>query len=117
MASKITRIYTGLAGLPASKDPIRELLRVYSRVSRALERLPKESKYRITTENLIEKRRQIIVSTSDPLEVEKKIGDGICEEMIEHAKLELNLIGVMEKYQPWEPLEEKPPADQWKWPL
>lgn len=117
MASqKVARVFTGLAGLPVCKDPHRELLKIYGKVLRGLSQLPKESQYRIATEQLIMERKSIIETTPNPEDVEKKIGQGLCEEMIEQASQELSLIETMDKYKPWETMAEKPSQDQWKWP-
>lgn len=116
MASKVTRIFTGLAGLPVCQEPHKELLKYYGKILRSLDKLPKESQYRIATEQLIKERKSIVESTPNPEDIEKKIGAGLCEEMIEQAKHELSLINTMQEYKPWEPLEEKPSQDQWKWP-
>lgn len=117
MASKSSRLYTGLAGLPSIKEPHRELFKHYGRLLRALGRLPQDCKYRTATEQIINERKSIVESTPNYEEVEKKIGAGLCEELIEQAKHELHLVETMSKYKPWEPLEEKPPKDQWRWPL
>lgn len=116
MTSKVTRVFTGLAGLPACKEPHKELAKYYGRILRSLEHLPKESKYRIATEELVKERKAIVESTPNPEDIEKKIGAGLCEELIEQAKNEIQLIGSMKEYKPWEPMEEKPYPDQWKWP-
>lgn len=117
MASKVTRIYTGLAGLPVCTEPHRELIKYYGKILRALVKLPESSQYRIATEKIVTERKKIVETTPDPSEIERKIGNGLCEELIEQAKAELKLVSTMEKYKPWESLEEKPNANQWKWPL
>lgn len=117
MASKVTKVFTGIAGLPVCEHPHRELLKRYGKIIRMLEKLPKESKYRSITEQLIKERKNIVESTENPQDIEKKINAGCCEELIEHAEHELTLIETMSKYKPWEPLEEKPQPNQWKWPL
>ena len=117
MASRSTRIFTGFAGLPVIKEPHMELLRFYKKILRNLEKLPAESKYRTSTQQLIEGRKKIIESNPNPDDIEKKIGAGLCEELIEQAKHELDLIETMKEFKPWEPLEDKPPQNQWKWPL
>lgn len=114
---KSTRIFTGFAGLPVCKDPHTELSRFYGRIIRELKKLPEDSKYRVATEQVFKERKDIVESTPDRDELEKKIGAGLCEEHIEQAKHELQLIFTMQKYKPWEPLEEKPPENQWKWPI
>lgn len=78
--------------------------------------MPKESNYRITTEKLISERKGVVESTPDPADIEKKYATQ-CEELIEAARAELEVIEMMQKYKPWEPLQEKPQPDQWKWPL
>lgn len=117
MAAKVPRIYTGLAGLPVIKQPQLELAKWYDRVMRKMDKLPPTCAYRIQTEKIVRERQAIVQSTSDRDEIERKIGDGLCEELIEKAKLEMELIDTMQKYEPWEPLTDKPPANQWKWPL
>lgn len=116
MASKVTKIYTGLAGLPVCQEPVRELSKWYGRLLRRLDELPKESEYRKVTENLVKSRKSVVESTTEPMEIENKLG-AQCEELIEEVKKELNLVEHMKKYKPWENLEEKPSADQWKWPM
>jgi len=117
MASKVTRVFTGLAGLPVCHEPHRELAKWYRRTLHALEKLPKDSGYRIATEQLIKERRHIVETTPNPEDIEKKIGAGLCEELIEQAKYEHQLVETMREYKVWEPIEEKPKPDQWKWPL
>lgn len=81
-----------------------------------LEKLPQDYKYRITTEKLIKERKEIVEATPDRDEIETKIPGGQCEELMEHAKQEVELIHTLHKYKPWEKLDQKPPNDQWKWP-
>lgn len=115
MASS-SRVLTGIAGLPACKVPKQELLKYYGKVLRGLSRLPQESKYRTMTEKIINERVKIVEDSEKPEDIEKRIGAGLCEELIEQARHELKCVETMQKYKPWEPLEEKPSANQWKWP-
>lgn len=117
MAARSNRIFTGLAGLPAFKEPHKEVLKNYGRLLRNLDKLPAESKYKVATEQLVKERKAIVEGTTNHEEFEKKIGAGLSEELVEQAKLEMKLVEVMNKYKPWEPLEEKPPQNQWKWPI
>ena len=41
----------------------------------------------------------------------------VVEEVMEQAGHELSLAKKMTEWKPWEPLEEAPNADQWKFPL
>lgn len=117
MASSSSRIYTRIAGLPSLKEPQKELVKFYGKLLRSLEKLPKDSKYRVATEELVNQKLDIVKTSSSPEEAEKRLGGGVCEEHLEQAKLEFELVNTMEKTKPWEPLTEKPPSDQWRWPL
>lgn len=116
MASKVTKVYTGFAGLPVCPNPHEELVFWFNRILRKLTTLPSESKYRSITEELINKRKDIVESTPEPKDVEAKIGFQ-CEQIIEQAKSEYHLIETMSEFKPWEPLVEKPHENQWKWPI
>lgn len=117
MASNTPRLYTRLAGLPALKEPQKELVKYYGKLLRALAKLPEDSNYRKATEELVNQKLEIVKSSASPEEVEQKLGQGVCEEHLEQAKLELSLVDKMKSCRPWEPLVEKPPQDQWRWPL
>lgn len=82
-----------------------------------MNKLPSDYKYRVATEKVIKERKEIVETTPNPEDIEKKIGAGLCEELIEQAKHELHLVTTMQKYKPWEPVEERPAQNQWKWPL
>ena len=116
MSSKVTRVFTGLAGLPVCTEPHRELAKWYGRILRLTAKLPKDSGYRIATERIINERKHIVETTPNYEDVERKIGEGLCEELIEQAKMEVELVNTMLEHKPWEPLVEKPLPDQWKWP-
>ncbi|XP_055089292.1 NADH dehydrogenase [ubiquinone] 1 alpha subcomplex subunit 5-like isoform X2 [Symphalangus syndactylus] len=53
----------------------------------------------------------------DVKKFEDQLQGGQLEEVILQAEHELNLARKMREWKPWEPLVEKPPADQWKWPI
>ncbi len=64
---------------------------------------------------------------SDIDQLEEKIGRGQAEELIvqvkrmlsslHQAQEELHLAKRLLEWKVWEPLEEQPPRDQWKWPI
>jgi NADH dehydrogenase (ubiquinone) 1 alpha subcomplex subunit 5 len=47
--------------------------------------------------------------------IESKIGNGLIEEILIQAGDEYDLVKKMAEWKPWEELEEKPLADQWKY--
>jgi len=122
-----------------SNHPHEELKVVYKRILQTLANMPSTAAYRIHTEKLILNRYNLVTSEPDILKLEDKIGMGQIEEVLEQvdvakfvfvltyicnfscpffqAKMELELARTMEKYRPWEPLIEKEPLDQWRWPV
>uniref|UniRef100_A0A8B7TST9 NADH dehydrogenase [ubiquinone] 1 alpha subcomplex subunit 5 n=1 Tax=Castor canadensis TaxID=51338 RepID=A0A8B7TST9_CASCN len=53
----------------------------------------------------------------DVIKLEDQLQGGQIEEVICQAENELSLAKKMLQWKPWEPLVEKPPANQWKWPI
>jgi NADH dehydrogenase (ubiquinone) 1 alpha subcomplex subunit 5 len=61
-------------------------------------------------------RLAVVESTENVAEIEQQIGVGQIEEVIFQAEDELKLVGKMEEWKAWEPLEVPIPANQWKYP-
>lgn len=57
----------------------------------------------------------MVESTEDVAEIEKKLNCGQIEELIMQAEDELKLVGKMEEWKPWEPLEVPVPKGQWEY--
>ena len=53
----------------------------------------------------------------DGKKLEDQLQGGQLAEGILEAAYELSLAGKMIPWKPWEPVVEKPPANQWKWPM
>ncbi|CAB4029092.1 NADH dehydrogenase [ubiquinone] 1 alpha subcomplex subunit 5 [Paramuricea clavata] len=79
--------------------------------------MPSTAVYRTSTENLTKQRMKLVEMEANIEELEKKIGCGQIEEVIEQANDELSLAQKMSEWQPWGPLETEAPPDQWKWPI
>ncbi|XP_028405686.1 NADH dehydrogenase [ubiquinone] 1 alpha subcomplex subunit 5-like [Dendronephthya gigantea] len=108
---------TGLTGLAVSKNPRETLISVYNKTLDVLSTMPSTAVYRTSTENLTKQRIKLVEMEGNIEELEKKIGCGQIEEVIEQANDELSLAEKMREWQPWEPLQTEPPPDQWKWPI
>lgn len=109
---------------------------LYSKTLSLLQGFPKEASYRHQTEQVVQQRMQIVQAESDIAVIEKKIGCGQVEELIDQvggvlftieghrielptvsqAERELSLTSKMEEWHPWQPLLSDPPPNQWQWP-
>ncbi|XP_033183092.1 NADH dehydrogenase (ubiquinone) subunit ND-13B [Bombus vancouverensis nearcticus] len=107
---------TNLTGLAVSVSPRVELRVLYERILRLVNQMPQDYIYRKSIESLIKERTDIISQNESVPAIEEKINQGQIEELIIHAKNELNLVQNMFEYKPWESLMEKAPLHQWTWP-
>ncbi|VVC95179.1 unnamed protein product [Leptidea sinapis] len=81
---------TGLMGLAVNPNPHHTLGALYGKILRTLQKMPEESIYRKSTEQIVRERAAVLK--------------------------ELNLARKMLNWKPWEPLVSKPPKGQWDWP-
>lgn len=79
--------------------------------------MPPDAAYRVNTEKIIKDRQSVVLRESTPEGVEKALKSGQIEEIIIQAENELELAKKMLEYKPWEPLDQHPPPEQWKWPI
>uniref|UniRef100_A0A0A9XDF0 Putative NADH dehydrogenase [ubiquinone] 1 alpha subcomplex subunit 5 n=1 Tax=Lygus hesperus TaxID=30085 RepID=A0A0A9XDF0_LYGHE len=110
------RLTTGLTGLKVNHNPKHTLGVLYGKITRALKKLPQDSAYRKHTEAIIQQRSAIVTQGATIEEIEQKINCGVIEEIIVQAENELQLARNFSNWKPWEPLVEKPVANQWTWP-
>ena len=89
----------------------------YKHTLKALTQMPAEYEYRKQTEKIINERLNHINSTTDALELEKKINCGQIEEVVIQGFNEMTLANKFLLWKCWEPLIEEAPKNQWKWPL
>ncbi|XP_050682059.1 NADH dehydrogenase [ubiquinone] 1 alpha subcomplex subunit 5 [Leptidea sinapis] len=107
---------TGLMGLAVNPNPHHTLGALYGKILRTLQKMPEESIYRKSTEQIVRERAAVLKETKNSFEIEAKINCGQAEELIIQAENELNLARKMLNWKPWEPLVSKPPKGQWDWP-
>lgn len=113
MAGKLT---TGLTGLKVAPYPHHTLGRLYKKILKTLQMMPEDAAYRKYTEEIINKRAQIVKNNLNIEVIEKEIDCGQIEEIITQAENELLLARKMLTSRPWEPLMKEAPPDQWSWP-
>ncbi|XP_059613401.1 NADH dehydrogenase [ubiquinone] 1 alpha subcomplex subunit 5 [Phlebotomus argentipes] len=110
------KLTTGLTGLAVSANPHHTLGVLYSKILRALQKMPQDAAYRKYTEKVVQERATIVSTTADVKAIESRIGCGQVEELIVQAENELILARKMLGWKPWETLATKAPANQWDWP-
>ena len=74
-----------------------------------------ESKYRVATEKIINKKLNYVKSVSDREQLEKLLGVQL-EEAIIDAQREVVLSRTLKQYAVWQPLMEDAPSSQYEWP-
>ncbi|XP_003382647.1 PREDICTED: NADH dehydrogenase [ubiquinone] 1 alpha subcomplex subunit 5-like [Amphimedon queenslandica] len=116
MASGGVKRTTALVGYAVVPNAREVLCGLYTKTLSALQKLPKEAAYRRNTERIVQQRLQIVQSETHVPAIEDKIGCGQVEELIDQANRELELVGKMEEWRPWEQPIADPPPGQWSWP-
>lgn len=79
--------------------------------------MPESAAYRKHTEKIIKERLAIVESDKTVEGIEAKLNSGLVEEAVIQAENELVLARRMLEFKAWEPLTQKPPENQWKWPI
>jgi len=79
--------------------------------------MPADAGYRRHTEKIINERLAIVNEEKTVEGIEKRINQGLVEEVIIQAENELVLARQFLQSKPWEPLVAEPPPNQWKWPV
>ncbi|KAG9050259.1 hypothetical protein FS837_006700 [Tulasnella sp. UAMH 9824] len=111
-----TKQTTGLFGIPVHADPLPALQQTYKQTLNMLGSIPSNSVYRQSVEASIAHKLGVIESAKgDVAAVENQLDEGQIEQVLMAAEDELNLVGKMIEWKPWEPLAEKPPVGQWEY--
>ncbi|KAG8946158.1 hypothetical protein FRC04_012013 [Tulasnella sp. 424] len=112
-----TKQTTGLFGIPAHPDPLPALQQTYKQTLNMLgSSVPANSVYRQSVEASIAHKLGVIENAKgDVAAVENQLDEGQIEQVLMAAEEELNLVGKMIEWKPWEPLAEKPPVGQWEY--
>ncbi|KAK4534349.1 hypothetical protein CDCA_CDCA01G0374 [Cyanidium caldarium] len=95
-------------GMQPDPEAATKLLQVYDQTLRTLETLPADSVYRQNVEVVTRHRRGIVASAvDDRAAIERRIGVGHLEEVLEMARDELELVAHMKQWQPWQQSQDK----------
>ena len=132
---QVTKLSTGITGIPVHKNPLPVLSKLYENTLAGLATLPEHSVYRQGTEAVVRHKLSILNSANgDIAAVEKGLDEGQIEESLLIAEDELNLVGKVAEWKSyvylhshphfhelmhvmyrWDPLEVKPDAGQWEY--
>lgn len=83
---------------------------LYTKTLEAVSDLPEKAAYRINVEKTTRYRLGVVSGTDDISEIEKTLGVGFVEEIIEQARDELELVPHMAQWEPWKTEDGKPPV-------
>ncbi|BBN17630.1 NADH dehydrogenase (ubiquinone) 1 alpha subcomplex subunit 5 [Marchantia polymorpha subsp. ruderalis] len=93
---------TGIVGLPVVPNAREVLIGLYRKTLDAVQPIPESAQYRKTVEEITQHRLAICNEEEDWKEIEKRVGNGQVEQLIQQAKDELTLIPKMAEWKPWE---------------
>ena len=83
---------TGIVGLAVEPEAKSVLTRLYAETLTALQGVPEGAEYRKAVEGLTKSRLAVVKGSDDLLAIEKAIGGGQAEQLIQQAQDELSLI-------------------------
>ncbi|XP_046753050.1 NADH dehydrogenase [ubiquinone] 1 alpha subcomplex subunit 5 [Diprion similis] len=107
---------TNLTRVAVALNPHHTLGVLYSKILRAVDKMPKDYPYRINTEKIVKERAAHVKNNPKVPDLENAINCGQAEELILQAENELHLARKFLGWKPWEPLVQEAPANQWTWP-
>mmetsp|Transcript_12043 Transcript_12043/g.20572 ORF Transcript_12043/g.20572 Transcript_12043/m.20572 type:complete len:134 (+) Transcript_12043:100-501(+) len=89
-------------GLEPDPNCRNTLLDIYRETLELVKAIPPTAVYRVNVEKTTKHRMLLVEGTEDIMELEKKIGVGMIEEVIVQAQNELDLVPFMTEHKPWE---------------
>ncbi|XP_068642612.1 probable NADH dehydrogenase [ubiquinone] 1 alpha subcomplex subunit 5, mitochondrial [Aristolochia californica] len=92
---------TGIAGLDVVPNAREVLISLYTKTMKEIEAVPPDEGYRKAVESFTKHRLKVCEEEEDWEQIEKRIGCGQVEELIEEAQDELKLIAKMIEWDPW----------------
>ncbi|KAF8116798.1 hypothetical protein N665_0014s0060 [Sinapis alba] len=92
---------TGIVGLDVVPNARAVLIDLYSKTLKEIQAVPEDEGYRKAVESFTRHRLNVCKEEEDWEAIEKRLGCGQVEELIEEAQDELTLIGKMIEWDPW----------------
>ncbi|CAL0303351.1 unnamed protein product [Lupinus luteus] len=92
---------TGIVGLDVVPNAREVLIGLYSKTLNEIKAVPEDEGYRKAVESFTSHRLKVCQEEEDWEDIEKKLGCGQVEELIEEAQDELKLISLMNEWKPW----------------
>lgn len=92
---------TGIVGLDVVPNARAVLIDLYSKTLKEIQAVPEDEGYRKAVESFTRHRLSVCKEEEDWEAIEKRLGCGQVEELIEEAQDELTLIGKMIEWDPW----------------
>ncbi|KAA8533669.1 hypothetical protein F0562_031186 [Nyssa sinensis] len=92
---------TGIVGLEVVPNAREALINLYSKTLKEIRAVPEDEGYRKAVESFTRHRLKVCQEEEDWEVIEKRLGCGQVEELIEEAQDELQLIAKMIEWDPW----------------
>ncbi|XP_047329443.1 probable NADH dehydrogenase [ubiquinone] 1 alpha subcomplex subunit 5, mitochondrial [Impatiens glandulifera] len=92
---------TGIVGLEVEPNARNVLIGLYTKTLKEIQGVPEDEGYRKAVESFTKHRLKVCQEEHDWEVIEKRIGCGQVEELIEEAQDELTLIDKMIEWNPW----------------
>ncbi|KAG5600702.1 hypothetical protein H5410_032072 [Solanum commersonii] len=92
---------TGIVGLEVVPNAREVLINLYRKTLEEIKAVPEDEGYRKAVESFTRHRLNVCVEEHESEMIEKRLGCGQVEELIEEAQDELKLIGHMNEWKPW----------------
>ncbi|XP_021775096.1 probable NADH dehydrogenase [ubiquinone] 1 alpha subcomplex subunit 5, mitochondrial [Chenopodium quinoa] len=92
---------TGIVGLDVVPNAREVLISLYSKTLKEIQIVPEDEGYRKAVESFTRHRLKVCEEEPDWEIIEKRLGCGQVEELIEEAKDELTLLSKLNEWNPW----------------
>ncbi|KAK1314415.1 hypothetical protein QJS10_CPA06g00982 [Acorus calamus] len=97
---------TGIVGLDVVPNAREVLISLYGKTLHEIKAVPEGENYRKAVETFTRNRLNVCLAEKDSDQIERRIGCGQVEELIEEAQDELHLISKMIEWDPWDVPED-----------